>query len=339
MVELKFINTSDSFKNEVNLFMEEWFNSSEFIQSKTSGSTGEPKTIAILKSKMKASAQMTCDFLQLQKGETALLCLSTATIAGKMMLVRSIELGLKLVVVEPCANPFEFIDEKIDFAAIVPLQLTEILKQNPEKLKSVRNVIVGGGSVSDEIEEQLKKQELMVFQTFGMTETISHVAMRKIGLHQEEHYTALENNSFSIENNQLVIHSSLVDNIPLKTNDCVDLINSQQFIWKGRVDFVINSGGIKIQPEEIEKKLSILIKTPFFITGIKDSILGEKVILCIENQKKIPFEKTVLESYLTKYEIPKEIYFFSKFNYTESNKINRIKTVDLYLKDALQQIL
>jgi len=339
VVELKFINTSDSFKNEVNQFIEEWFNSAEFIQSKTSGSTGEPKTIEILKSKMKASAQMTGKFLNLQKDEVALLCLSTATIAGKMMIVRSIVLGLKLVIVEPCSNPFEFINERIDFAAIVPLQLIDILKQNPEKLKSVRNVIVGGGSVSDEIEEQLKKQKLTVFQTFGMTETISHVAMRKIGLHQEEHYSALEGNSFSSEDNQLIVHSSLVDGTPLKTNDCVELMNTKQFIWKGRTDFVINSGGVKLQPEEIEKKLSKLIKSPFFITGKKDAVLGEKVILCIESETAIQIQKSALESYLSKYELPKEIYIFKQFNYTESNKINRLKTVDLYLKDAIQQIL
>ena len=339
MVELKFINTSDSFKNEVNQFIEEWFNSDEFIQSKTSGSTGEPKKIEILKSKMKESALMTGKFLNLQKKETALLCLSTSTIAGKMMIVRSLELGLKLVIVEPCSNPFEFIEEGIDFAAIVPLQLTEILKKNPEKLKIVRNVIVGGGSVSEEIEEQLKKQELTVFQTFGMTETISHIAMRKIGLHKEEHYSALEGNSFSIEDNQLIVHSSLLDGFPLKTNDCVELINAKQFIWKGRIDFVINSGGIKIQPEEIERKLSKLIKNSFFITGKKDAILGEKVILCIESENTFEIQKSELVNYLSKYEIPKEIYFFKQFIFTESNKINRLKTVDLYLKDAIQQIL
>ncbi len=339
MVELKFINTSDSFKNEVNQFIEEWFNSADFIISKTSGSTGEPKTIEILKSKIKASAQMTGKFLNLQKKETALLCLSTATIAGKMMIVRSIELGLKLVIIEPCSNPFEFIDGGIDFAAIVPLQLSEILKQNPEKLKSVRNIIVGGGSVSFEIEEQLKEKNLTVYQTFGMTETISHIAMRKIGLHQEEHYSALEGNSFSTEENQLIVHSSLLDDFPLKTNDCIELINAKQFIWKGRTDFVINSGGVKIQPEEIEKKLSKLINRPFFITGKKDVVLGEKVILCIESENAFQIKKSELESYLSKYEIPKEIYIFNEFNYTESNKINRLKTVDLFLKDAIQQIL
>ena len=337
---IHYINASETIQKEVTDFITEWNNSSDFITTKTSGSTGKPKEIKIPKKKMQLSAQMTGKFLQLSAKQNALLCLSPNTIAGKMMIVRAMEFDLNLHITDPASNPLDCVNFTIDFIAIVPLQLSTILKNSIDKLRSIKNCIVGGGTISYEQNNQLIENDLTVFQTYGMTETLSHVALRKIGKQTEEFYTALEGNHFSINtSNQLIIHTPLLDFEPLVTNDIVELINTNQFCWKGRTDFVINSGGIKLHPEEMELKLSKLIAIPFFISSLKDELLGEKVILCIESKEKIDLSKIDFIQILSKYEIPKEIYYFEKFEYTESLKINKLKTIAKQLQNAIQQVL
>lgn len=338
-LKIEYLNSSESFKNELNSFLDEWFSMSNSIFTKTSGSTGNPKIIELSKSKMRESARMTGDFLKLQKGANALLCLPISTIAGKMMVVRAIELEMNLIATLPTSNPLENCDFQIDFAAFVPIQLSTILEKSPLKLKSIQTSIIGGGIISKEIESKLIQEKLTVFQTFGMTETISHVAMRKVGFESQLHYSALSETTFAEIDNQLIIKSPLLDFQPLKTNDIVELKNEKEFIWKGRADFIINTGGIKVQPEEIEKKISKLIPNSYFISSLEDALLGQKIILCIEGQLSFELSKSTFESTLTRFEIPKEIYFFKHFEYTESNKISRLKTLETNLKNALQQVL
>lgn len=313
--------------NAVQDFIDEWNNDDLYITVQTSGSTGKPKEIRILKSRMADSARMTAEFLQIREHEKALLCLSPNTIGGKMMIVRAIVLNLDLIVASVSGNPLEKIQNEVDFVAMVPLQLMNTLIHSVEKLRKIRTIIIGGGIISSAIENQLIKENLTVFHTYGMTETISHVAMRKVGIDSTPYFTAIGQNFFSQHENRLVIHSPLLDTKSILTNDIVELIDDKNFIFKGRADFVINSGGVKIHPEIVEKKLENTIHFPFFIAGLKDDILGEKVILCIEST---PFElnKKDIQKKVSKYEVPKEVYFIKEFVRTESGKINRRKTIE-----------
>lgn len=338
LMEINFVNCRIESKELIFSFLNEWENNSDSFLVKTSGSTGIPKEMKLPKTKMILSAKTTLEFLKILPNEKALLCLSLNTIAGKMMVVRSMIGNLDLNVVEPSENPLKDIDFQIDFIAIVPAQLKFLIENSPEKFTKIRNVIVGGGEVSELIIQKLKDLKISVYQTFGMTETISHVAMRKIGFEGEEFYTAIAENYFTVEENQLVIHSPILDINPLTTNDLVELVNEKQFIWKGRVDFVINSGGYKFFPEEIEGKIGSIIKTPYFISSEKDEKLGEKLVLNVlsENDKD---EKFDFDEYLTRYEKPKIIYFYKHFEYTESNKINRKLTIEKHKVNAVKQIL
>lgn len=323
---ITYLNIPDGQKKVIEDFISEWNSPSLSMSTYTSGSTGKPKKVDILKSKMRKSACMTGEFLELQKGEKAFLCISPDTIGGKMMIVRAIELKLELIVSIVCSDPLQNLNTEVDFVAMVPMQLSNSLENSLEALKKIKNIIIGGGVISSKLEDKLRENEMTVYQTYGMTETISHVAMRRVGVHQEEFYTAVGENSFAVKDGRLVIHSLLAEHETITTNDIIKLIDSKHFKWIGRADFVINSGGIKIHPEEVEIKLENHITPPFFIAGLKDDYLGEKVVLCIESA---PFkiDKIDLQNSLTKYEYPKEIYFIPKFTRTDSGKINRLKTL------------
>lgn len=332
-LNITYINTDTKLRKSVEDFLIQWYNDDLYITAYTSGSTGAPKEIKIRKSKMIESARMTGDYLQINENSSALLCLSPDTIAGKMMIIRSIELNLKLTVVKLSSNPLTEEYGDCDFIAMVPLQLMASLQNFPEKLRRIKNIIIGGGTISQSIERKLVENNLSVFHTYGMTETISHVAMRKIGVNSSRYFTAIGGNTFSQIDNRLIIHSPLLEEGTISTNDIIELIDNKHFIFKGRYDFIINTGGVKINPETVEEKLENLIPFPFFISGLKDDLLGEKVILCIESS---PFElnKTELQKLLTKYEYPKEIYFINEFIRTESGKINRGKTIENLILDV-----
>jgi len=323
---IKYLTNDTDLINEVENFVLNWNDSSDFIITKTSGSTGKPKSILLLKSKMIESAQMTGEYLNIKKGDKAILCLSPSTIAGKMMLVRSIILKLKLSVIDVNSHIFNKIEEEIDFIAMVPIQLKNALNESVEKIRKCKNIIIGGGEISSSLENQLKEKKITVYHTFGMTETISHIAMRKVGLITEDYFTAIGATTFSHKDNQLVIESPLLECQKIITNDIVQLLDNKHFKWIGRSDFIINSGGIKIQPEIVESKLIKIIHSPFFISSLKDEILGEKLILVIEGKLDSKLNKELFESVLSKFELPKNIYFINKFERTDSGKINRMKT-------------
>lgn len=325
--KLKYSDHSIELQQEIENFLAKWRDASDSIETYTSGSTGEPKKIKIKKEKMRLSARMTGDFLQIQRGEKALLCLSPSTIAGKMMLVRAMELDLELYVSSASSNPFEKTTEEFDFVALVPLQLKNTLDNFPEKIQKCRNCIIGGGDIPYPIIQQLKNLELTVYHTFGMTETISHVAMKRVGFVSDDYFTALGGTYFSNLDDRLVIHSPLLESESITTNDCIELIDNKHFKWIGRTDFVINSGGIKIHPEVVENKLSEIISVPFFIIGEKDDYLGEQVILYIENKEDIEISEAQMKELLSRYEMPKEIRYVFPFVRTDSGKINRQKTI------------
>lgn len=314
-----------SFSDEIHQFLKDWFSDDNYITVKTSGSTGTPKSISLKKEFVINSAKATGTYFDLKENTTALLCLPTNYIAGKLMLIRAITLGWHLDVIAPNSNPLENIEKQYDFSAMVPLQLENSIS----KINLIQKLIVGGGVVSKVLENKLQDISTQVFATYGMTETITHIAVKKLNKNtiQPSFYEVLPNVTiYKDERNCLVIEAKKVSENLVVTNDVVDLISDTQFNWLGRFDNVINSGGVKLHPEKIEEKLSKIITNRFFVAGIIDEILGEKLILLIEgNHKNIDFESCDL----SKYEIPKETYFLEKFIETGTKKTQRKKTLDL----------
>lgn len=310
---------SIQWQKEIKNFYEDWKSDADFIIAHTSGSTGNPSPIKLPKSAMKLSAQMTGDFFDLTKGKTALLCMPVNFIAGKMMLVRAIELELKLYCMQPKATiDLSSIDE-VDFAPLTPMQVEKSFQQ----MNKINTLLIGGAPLSDVLRERLLKLETVSYESYGMTETITHIGLKQIC---EQYFNVL--NQIQIrkdERNCLVIQTPYFKE-EIITNDIVEIKNKNAFKWLGRFDNVINSGGIKLIPEQIEKKLKPFINSEFIISSLPDPILGEKLILIIESKE---FEINLPENLLDKYEYPKEIYFFEKFPRTESNKIKRQDLLNL----------
>jgi len=315
-VAYSFIKEGEDFEKPVGDFLLDWFDGKSYIEMKTSGSTGAPKTIHVDKQSMVNSALATGDFFELSPGDRALQCLPVKYVAGKMMLIRSIILGLDLDYVAPNSNPLENIDDTYDFAAMVPMQAQNSLKE----LKKIKKLIVGGARMNKKLEKELMKLPTQVFETYGMTETITHIAAKKVG---EKAFTVLPNVTISYDDrNCLVIHAPhIIAEETVVTNDLVELVNENQFLFLGRIDNIINSGGVKILPEQVEKKLDGKIDKRFFIAAKDDSELGEKVVLIIEGQS-FEVDKAIFED-LDKYERPKEIIFVAKFKETENGKVLR----------------
>lgn len=309
-------------------FILEWLGSNDFITVNTSGSTGKPKNIKLQKDHVFNSAAATVKYFDLKENTKALLCLSSEYIAGKMMLVRAMIAGWDLYTTAPEKNPLDNIDETFDFSAMVPYQVFHSLKD----LHKVKKLIVGGGAVSTELEQQLQKTNSRVFATYGMTETISHIAVRPInGDEKSVIFSALPKVSFTQNvNNCLHIHAPEISKGIVKTNDVVELISPTSFRFLGRRDNVINTGGVKVHPEVVEEKLSLHINQPFFIASEKDDALGERVILIIESKKQLKLEDyTEAFKSLSAYEKPKKIYTLPQFIYTETGKIKRLETVKI----------
>ncbi|MCX6172012.1 MAG: AMP-binding protein [Flavobacterium sp.] len=314
-VAYSFIKEGDDFEKPVGDFLLDWFDSKDFIEMQTSGTTGAPKTITISKQAMVNSALATGDFFDLQSGDKALHCLPVKYVAGKMMLVRAMIIGLDLEFVAPSSHPLLNNEIDFDFIAMVPLQA----KNSLGELKKVKKLIVGGAAINKVLEKNLLKLTTEVYETYGMTETITHIAARKLG---EKAFTVLPNVTIFYDDRKcLVIHAPRISDDVITTNDIVEMVNENQFIFLGRLDNIINSGGIKIMPEQVEQKLANKIQQLYFIASKPDNELGEKVILVIEGDKQ-EFDENLFED-LDKYEKPKEIVFIPKFKVNASGKIIR----------------
>lgn len=312
-------------------FICEWLNKQNYITLSTSGSTGDPKKIRLLKKNMIRSALLTQQFFNLDENKTALLCLPSGYIAGKMMIVRAFVTGCNLITVSPAANPFKSISQYIDFAALTPYQLYH--SHGDIRRLHVSQIIVGGGEIPQGLEKKIKDIPADVFATYGMTETCSHVALRKAnGKDAADIYAALKGISFSQDERKcLTINAPMLSEHQVKTNDVVELLDDGHFRWLGRYDNVINTGGIKVYPEIIEKKLYELVSRPFFISSLRDSKLSEKVIIVVEGEQLIKdLEHLLMEQFKTRlgrYECPKEFLYTDNFVYSESGKILREKTM------------
>ena len=315
-------------------FFEEWNNPSPTLLVHTSGSTGKPKPMLIEKRRMEASARITCSFLGLHEGDTALLCMPLDYIAGKMMVVRAVTCGLRLVAVEPSGLPVW--KEPIDFAAMVPLQVYNLLQtpDGSERLRSIRNLIIGGGSIDAALATTLATFPHPVWSTYGMTETLSHIALRPLnGPDASDWYTPLEGASVSLNaDNCLVINAPAVHDGPLVTNDIAELTTPVtndtvggapqcRFRILGRKDNVICSGGVKIQAEEVERLLLPHLSAPFLITKRPDEKFGEVVVLLTEGDTKEAAD--VATQILPKYWQPRLYIHVSQIPLTATGKLAR----------------
>lgn len=311
------------------LFLNEWFNDSSVITVHTSGSTGTPKELVARKDQMMQSARLTCEFLNLQAGDTALLCMNLRYIGAMMVVVRSLVAGLNLIVRPASGHPLSDISEPLKFAAMVPLQVYNTLHtpEEKEQLKQTEILIIGGGAVDEALEAEIKSLPIAVYSTYGMTETLSHIALRRLnGNSASNHYYPFSSVELSLSpENTLVIKAPLVCDDILQTNDIARIYPDGSFTILGRKDNVINSGGIKIQAEEIEKVLRPFIPMPFVITSVPDPRLGQAVTLLFEGELDIEELKNKVQEILSPYNRPKYIRMVDFIPQTGNGKINRVE--------------
>ena len=324
-------------------FLKEWNSDCPYVRVQTSGSTGDPKPMLVEKERMLASARRTNDFLGLKVGDSALLCMSLDYIAGKMMVVRAIERGLKLVTVEPSGHPLAAANSiffpqnsKIDFAAMVPMQVYNSLQvlEERERVKQIKHLIIGGGAIDEAMAEELKSFPNHVWSTYGMTETLSHIALRRLsGPEASEWYTPFPKVNVSLnEEGCLVIDAPEVCEQRLVTHDIAELAtNNQSFKILGRKDNVICSGGIKIQAEEVERLLRPHLHEAYLISKRPDQKFGEVVVLLTEGD--VETARTVCEAVLPKYQRPKAYVHVSEIPLTETKKPARKLAEELATTD------
>ena len=331
-------------------FFSEWNNDSDRVLVHTSGSTGKPKPMMVEKKRMLNSARITCDFLGLKPGDSALLCMSLDYIAGKMVVVRSIERHLHLISVSPSGHPLKDVNKEITFAAMVPMLVYNTLQvpEERERLTHIRHLIIGGGAIDASLEKELQSLpgNIAIWSTYGMTETLSHIALRRInGAEASEWYQPFDSVKISqTEEGCLVIDAPQVCAETLVTNDIVEIesyiynkVEKLRFRIKGRKDNVVCSGGIKIQIEEVEALLKPHLEKPFMIAKKKDEKFGEIAVLLTEDENLKKVEATIRrllsgksddsnkssESKSHKYWIPREYRYVEHLPLTETGKPKR----------------
>lgn len=309
------------------LFLNEWFDASPVITVHTSGSTGVPKELVVRKDRMVQSARLTCEFLNLQAGDTALLCMNLRYIGAMMMVVRSLVAGLNLVVRPASGHPLSDVEVPLKFAAMVPLQVYNTLRVPAERkrLEHTDILIIGGGAVDDSLEAELKTIPIAAYSTYGMTETLSHIALRRLnGEAASKCYYPFPSVELSLSaENTLIVKAPLICDDVLQTNDIACLCSDGGFTIAGRKDNVINSGGIKIQAEEMENRLQPFIPVPFAVTAVPDPCLGQALTLLIAGKPDIKELENKLQAVLETYYRPKHIFITELIPQTENGKIDR----------------
>jgi O-succinylbenzoic acid--CoA ligase len=321
-------------------FIASWLDGQDSFSLHTSGSTGPPKLIVVTRNQLSSSAVMTGKALELGEGTRALVCLNVAYIAGLMMLVRGMELGWDLTIVEPSGNPFltPGLDEDFDFMALVPLQLSEMLRDEGtrEKVNSTKKILLGGAPVGIALQRKITDMNVAVYQSYGMTETVSHVALRRLNGDAGEKYRLLPGVDFGVDQRGcLYVSGPMTEGEVIQTNDLVEITSSNTFNWLGRADNVINSGGVKIILDEVDAAVaSVLFElnqlNPFFSWFEADEKLGQKLILVIEGplhgvtgQTLLNEIRQLVSAYLT----PKHVYFADHFIKTATDKVDKRRTV------------
>ena len=321
------------FAREAFSFCKDWLAGKDRFVQATSGSTGTPKLQEITRQQLVASATATGAFFGVDSEFKLLCCLNPAYIAGKMMLVRALVWDCEITLVEPNSTPLASQEEAFDLVSMVPLQVETSLSSpsSLEKLKAIKTVLIGGAPLSYALHTALRKEGIAAWQTFGMTETVSHIALAPIGT-GELIYETLPGVEIGVSENQcLWIQSPMSGAEKIETNDSVELRSKNTFVWLGRADFVVNSGGIKLFPEQLEKKINTWMSerypgVSYFFFGEEDDRLGQRLVLYVEgeaSQFNLEALEEGLKKLLGKFEVPKKIYLLPQFTYTETGKINR----------------
>ncbi len=321
---------------------QQWLNGNTEFTFFTSGSTGIPKPIVLKRTQLEASGKATIQTLALQPSEHILLCMNTQFIGGAMLLIRGLILGATITLQQPGSNPLQDIGQHhpYTFASFTPLQLYPLLQNKFDEqnvLNQFKHVLIGGAPISIELENTLVNLSVKCYQTYGMTETVSHIALRQIG--KDKAYTLLNGIHYQTDaRGCIAIQGAVTQNQWIQTNDVVEIVDHNHFHLLGRADDIINSGGIKVWPQKVEDRLRIVFKSlaiPFTnicVTQKPHPQLGEKVIALIEtNLHELDWEliKTKLTPMLHKYEIPKNVYLLQQFMYTPSGKINKVETLKM----------
>lgn len=332
------LSPQTEFAEKVISFLKEWKSDSTKVPVQTSGSTGIPKVFEIEKNKMLNSARMTCNFLNLKEGDAALLCLPVEYISGKMMVVRALERKLKLSVATPSAKPVQNLDVTIDFCAMSPLQVENSL----HKIHFIKNLIIGGAQVSQSLKNKIsqslkdKTTETTVYETYGMSETLSHIALKQIYPVSEEYFSVFKGIEIALDERRcLKISAPALHPEILQTNDLVELKDDRHFKFLGRFDNVINSGGLKIHPEELESLLHRYIPREAAFLGVNDEKLGQKLVLVIEGEQNKDLTSQLdealkeTEKTFSKNHLPKTIHFIPVFPRIPNGKLNRKELLHL----------
>ena len=318
-------------------FLAQWNDASPTMEVRTSGSTGTPKLVYIEKERMRASARMTCDFLGLKTADTALLCMPLDYIAGKMMVVRALERGMKLLSVEPSGHPLadntlSTLNESIvHLAAMVPLQVWNTLQvpEERERLCRIKHLIIGGGAIPQELEQELRTLPINVWSSYGMTETLSHIALRRI---TEDYYSPLPGITLAQDHDGcLIIDAPALCAQTLYTNDIVRFTDNNHFQVIGRRDNTICSGGIKIQIEEVEAWLHSIGIDNVMVTYREDSALGQAIVYLTTSDIDTDMLRKSLPTDIpnSKYWLPRHIVQIPSLPLTPTGKPNRAEAKQL----------
>lgn len=339
--KLDFLKQSlTDFEQKVIDFARLWLSDKQDFEFMSSGSTGKPQKIKFTRAQIQASAQLTQETFELKAVEHALLCLDPDFIAGKLMIVRALEVGMSLICISPAANPLFDLkyDSRIDFAAFVPYQLEAILN-NPsstERLSKIKTVIVGGATVSTELVQKLQSLSAQFYETYGMTETLTHIAIRKLNPPEAAFHTLSGVRLMLDERLCLTIQANHLGPKVICTNDLVNILSVTSFSFIGRYDNLINTAGVKVSPEDVERKIAAtmlnhLPESEYFIAGVKDKTFGERVVLFIEATALLDSKQQALteqlQSHLKKWEVPKEVICVPHFKRTKSGKVKRRETI------------
>ncbi len=318
----------DEIDPEINKLLSFWESGKNKITVHTSGSTGNPKKINIYKNQMIESAKNTLHYFDIKNNSTFLNCLPVKYIGGKMMLIRAILSKSKIVLYEPSVNPINELNTEIDFIGLTPLQLNYLLEKK-HIFKKIKLAIIGGGLVSENLISKIQNLTTNCFQTYGMTETISHIAVRNLkNCSNETPYNCLDDFKVGAnKKNQLIINSKKLDIENLVTNDRIQIISNEEFVFLNRSDNMINSGGLKINPQEVENKiLKSLGNNNFFIDKIKNDKFGEEIILIALKKIKIDLLIQSIKLLKDKKIQPKKIYIVDKFLFNDNQKIDKLKS-------------
>ncbi|MDZ4715434.1 MAG: AMP-binding protein [Cytophagales bacterium] len=320
------------------LLIKQWIEGVSEFTFHTSGTTGPPRPLTFTRGQLETSARITAGALSLQPGYTSLVCLDVQFVAGAMMIVRSLISGMDMIIRAPSGNPFLGIHAPVDFAALVPAQLISMLDQGPEYLRTLKAVLIGGAPLPAGMAHRLQPFEGSFFATYGMTETLTHIALQKLnGTDRQDAFHVLPDFVVTLDDRGcLVVSAPHLGPEPVVTNDYAEMITETSFRILGRTDDIINSGGIKIQPQLVEELLQKIldrrkIYARFMVAGLPDDVLGERLVLIMEGDPLPPEHHSSLLSAmaeeLPKYKAPKTISYIPRFTCTATQKIDRNATL------------